>query len=50
DEQDESGVPWNLGRVDPQIHDYPETTSLQRQPKQQLLAGEHIGSAVGILT
>ncbi|HCI0319980.1 TPA: acyltransferase domain-containing protein [Enterococcus faecium] len=50
DEQDDSGVPWIFGRVDAQIHDYPESTSLQRQAKEQLLAGEHIGSGLGILT
>lgn len=50
DEQDDSGVPWIFGRVDAQVQDYPEKTSLQRQAKQQLLAGAHIGSALGILS
>lgn len=50
DEQDNSGVPWIFGRVDAQVQDYPEKTSLQRQAKQQLLAGAHIGSALGILS
>ncbi len=50
DEQDDSGVPWIFGRVDTQVQDYPEKTSLQRQAKQQLLAGAHIGSALGILS
>ncbi|MCO5451151.1 acyltransferase domain-containing protein [Enterococcus faecium] len=49
DEQDDSGVPWIFGRVDANVQDYPEKTSLQRQAKQQLLAGAHIGSALGIL-
>ncbi|MBL4993388.1 hypothetical protein CUZ93_0040 [Enterococcus xinjiangensis] len=50
DEQDDSGVPWIFGRVDAQVQDYPEKTSLQRQAIQQLLAGAHIGSALGILS
>ena len=50
DEQDDSGVPWIFGRVDANVQDYPEKTSLQRQAKQQLLAGAHIGSALGILS
>ncbi|HGH4038811.1 acyltransferase domain-containing protein [Enterococcus sp. C76] len=50
DEQDDSGVPWIFGRVDAHVQDYPEKTSLQRQAKQQLLAGAHIGSALGILS
>ncbi len=50
DEQDDSGVPWIFGRVDAQVQDYPEKTSLQRQAKQQLLAGAHIGSTLGILS
>ncbi|EMF0368200.1 DUF5596 domain-containing protein [Enterococcus faecium] len=50
DEQDDSGVPWIFGRVDAQVQDYPEKTSLQRQAKQQLLAGAHIGSVLGILS
>ncbi|MCS8592496.1 hypothetical protein EFM62_06060 [Enterococcus faecium] len=50
DEQDNSGVPWIFGRVDAQVQDYPEKTSLQREAKQQLLAGAHIGSALGILS
>lgn len=50
DEQDDSGVPWIFGRVDANVQDYPEKTSLQRPAKQQLLAGAHIGSALGILS
>ncbi len=50
DEQDDSGVPWIFGRVDANVQDYPEKTSLQRQAKQQLLAGAHVGSALGILS
>ncbi|EGP0013159.1 acyltransferase domain-containing protein [Enterococcus faecium] len=50
DEQDDNGVPWIFGRVDANVQDYPEKTSLQRQAKQQLLAGAHIGSALGILS
>lgn len=34
DEQDDSGVPWIFGRVDANVQDYPEKTSLQRQAKQ----------------
>ena len=50
DEKDDSGVPWIFGRVDANVQDYPEKTSLQRQAKQQLLAGAHVGSALGILS
>jgi hypothetical protein len=50
DEKDDSGVPWIFKRMDPQIQDYPEKTSLQRQAKEQLLAGKHIGAGLGILS
>jgi hypothetical protein len=49
DSQDNSGIPWIFSRVDAQVANYPEKTSLQRAAKAHLLTGQAIGSAVGIL-
>ena len=48
DEDDHSYRAFVFRRMDGDIADYPEKTSLQRRLKEHLLRGGRMGSALGI--
>ncbi|WP_285121691.1 MULTISPECIES: acyltransferase domain-containing protein [Lactococcus] len=45
----DEGVPWVFNSISADILNYPEETSLQKVAKKWMVAGGHIGSALGIL-
>ena len=45
----DEGVPWVFNSISADILNYPEETSLQKAAKKWMVAGGHIGSALGIL-
>lgn len=45
----DEGVPWIFNSISADILNYPEETSLQKVAKKWMVAGGHIGSALGIL-